>query len=166
MARKPENTKLHHSLWDRLINPDENRGGGVNVISIAGEVQRVRSEVCRDLEWLLNSRRTPVDLPPELTHLTKSVVGYGLPDFTSLCLEDPSDRERLVKILEQAIQNFEPRLFDVRISFNPFEQDETRSSLHYRIDAMLRVDPAPEPVVFDTVLQLGNRAFAVKAEGA
>ncbi len=165
MARKPQNTRLHHSLWDRLINPDLNRGGGVD-ISAAGEVERLKAEVCRDLEWLLNSRRTPIDLPPELPHLAKSVVGYGLPDFTSLCLADPSHRDRLLKILEKAIEDFEPRLFNVQITFNPFEQDETRSSLHYRIDAMLRIDPAPEPVVFDTVLQLGNRAFAVKAEGS
>ncbi len=163
MARKPENARLHHSVWDRLINPDLNRGGGVDV-SMTGEVERVKSEVCRDLEWLLNTRRTPTDFPAELDHLAKSVVGYGLPDFTSLCLSDPSHRDRLLKILEEAITNFEPRLFDVRITFNPFEQDETRSSLHYRVDAMLRIDPAPEPVVFDTVLQLGNRAFAVKAE--
>ena len=34
----------------------------------------------------------------------------------------------------------------------------------FRIDARLKVDPAPEPVSFDTLLQIGSGEFRVKGE--
>jgi type VI secretion system protein ImpF len=36
--------------------------------------------------------------------------------------------------------------------------------LQFRIDALLRVDPAPEPVVFDTVLEPATGAVVVRGE--
>jgi len=36
--------------------------------------------------------------------------------------------------------------------------------VHFRIDALLRLDPAPEPVTFDTVLQLGTQQYVVKGQ--
>jgi len=37
--------------------------------------------------------------------------------------------------------------------------------MHYRIRAELRVEPIPQPVAFETVLELGNKSFIVKGEG-
>ena len=37
-------------------------------------------------------------------------------------------------------------------------------SMKFRIDARLKVDPAPEPVSFDTLLQIGSGEFRVKGE--
>jgi type VI secretion system protein ImpF len=36
--------------------------------------------------------------------------------------------------------------------------------LRFRIDALLRVDPAPEPVTFDAVLQLNTQQYLVKGQ--
>jgi type VI secretion system protein ImpF len=63
------------------------------------------------------------------------------------------------------IRDFEPRLTNVEVKFDSDIVDKTKASLHYRIEALLRVDPAPEPVVFDTVLELGSRAFVVRRDG-
>jgi type VI secretion system protein ImpF len=41
---------------------------------------------------------------------------------------------------------------------------ESERSLHFRIDAVLQVEPESEPVTFDSVLQLNNKAFVVKGE--
>jgi type VI secretion system protein ImpF len=147
-----------------LTNPDLIKGDGVGM-TMSSEVERLKDEVRRDLEWLLNTRRSPIAISPGMTGLKKSLVTYGLPDLCGITATDSSERDRLVKLLESVIRDFEPRLADVQVSFNPLDQDKTRSSLHYRINGMLRIDPAPEAVVFNTVLELGNRTFTVKSDG-
>lgn len=163
MAQRDPVPRFQHSLWDRLTNPDLIRGDEVGV-SIAGEVERIKNEVRRDLEWLLNSRRTPGDPPGSMSHLARSLMTYGLPDITSMSLGDSDSRSRLTHLLESVIRDFEPRLSNVRVIFEPHKQKEKLGSLHYRIEAILRVDPAPEPVVFDTVLELGNKSFVVSGD--
>ena len=90
-----------------------------------------------------------------------------LPDITSLVPgRHAGALERFQsRTLEAVIRNFEPRLSKVRVTFTPLDQDKHKATLHYRIDALLRIDPAPEPIVFDTVLNLGNRAFIVRRDG-
>jgi type VI secretion system protein ImpF len=161
---KPRAVRLQHSLWDRLIHADRPQGEGVGT-STAGEIARLRDEVRRDLEWLLNSRRSPVDLSRGLSALERSVMTYGLPDFSGLCLSDPNECDRLTATLATTIGHFEPRLTNVRVHFDPTTRDGARPALHYRIEALLRVDPVPEPVTFDTVLELADRSFTVKNEG-
>jgi len=36
--------------------------------------------------------------------------------------------------------------------------------MRFHIEARLKVEPAPEPVSFDTVLQVANSQYVVKAE--
>ena len=164
MPAKPRTTRIQHSLWDRLTAGDRPQGEGVGT-STAGEIARLRDEVRRDLEWLLNSRRPPVDLPPGSSALERSVMTYGLPDFSGLCLADPQECDRLTATLATTIAQFEPRLANVRVLFEPISRDGARPALHYRIEALLRIDPVPEPVAFDTILELADRSFTVKTPG-
>jgi type VI secretion system protein ImpF len=43
-------------------------------------------------------------------------------------------------------------------------RDDLEPSLRFRVDALLRIDPAPEPVAFDTVLQPDVGRFVVVGE--
>ncbi len=129
------------------------------------ELVRLREEVRRDLEWLLNSRRAPLLIPKGMGLLNQSVVTYGLPDFTGKSLSETSEREALIALIQTVIRAFEPRLTDVHVSFNRLDMRKAQAALHYRIDALLRVDPAPEPVAYDTVLEVGDRSFSVTSEG-
>jgi type VI secretion system protein ImpF len=153
--------RLQDSLWDRLTDPAAARGKDVGS-SQSSEIERIKDAVRRDLEWLLNARRPSLEIPEEMEALKKSLVMYGLPDFSGVSSGDANERERLQQTLEQAIRDFEPRLSNVKVSFDPTDQDRTRAALHYRVSALLRLDPVPEPIVFDTVLDLSNRAFSVK----
>jgi len=163
LARRPP-VNFQHSLWDRLTNPDLTPGPGV-AVTPTSETERIKDSVRRDLEWLLNSRRCPDDIPAGMTTLEQSLMSYGLPDITSLSIGDTLELERFQRTLESVIRNFEPRLSKVRVTFTPLEKDRNKATLHYRIDALLRLDPASEPIVFDTVLNLGNRAFTVRRDG-
>lgn len=166
MLRHPRSPRLQHSLWDRLTNPELIRGENV-AVSPSSEIERLKSEVCRDLEWLLNTRTAPIDIPDGLKDLRSSLVTFGLPDFSTLNFGDPKVKDRLAGILESVIREFEPRLVKetVEVEFNETDQDKSRSMMHYRIRAELRVRPIPQPVAFDTVLELGNKTFIVKGEG-
>jgi type VI secretion system protein ImpF len=85
---------------------------------------------------------------------------YGLPDFTNLSDKSSTDQKVLRTALETAIRTFEPRLQNVVVKPEPL--DSLQRVMRFRIDAQLKVDPAPEPITFDTVLQLGNGQYQVQ----
>jgi len=115
--------------------------------------------VRRDLEWLLNSRRV-MDVGPELEEVNKSVAIYGLPDFMGASASTTAEQQNLVTEVREAIKLFAPQLIDVKVSYSP--PDKFQRSIAFRIEARIDVEPAPEPIVFDTVLQLGSGQFGVK----
>jgi type VI secretion system protein ImpF len=153
MPREPGET-ITNSILDRLINLEP--GSEVeNPPSRAQSVRLVKSSVRRDLEWLLNTRRIP-HLPDErldLKMVKQSVYVYGVPDLSSLTMANAADRTRLKRLVEEAIRDFEKRLSHVRVELVD-APDSNRSGVHLRIDAMLRMDPVPEPISFDTVIDL------------
>ena len=117
--------------------------------------------MARDLEALLNTRQEALEpLPEEFTELGRSILTYGLPDFTSFNLAATDDRMRVRRCLEDAITNFEPRLRRVRVSIEPPREHDR--ALRFRVDALLRTDPSPEPVMFDMVLQLNTQQYVVQ----
>ncbi len=128
--------------------------------SRSASLRDLKLTVRRDVEWLLNTRRTIAEVPTRLEETVRSVFLYGLPDFVSVSAKSPSEQKRLTKELETAIRLFEPRLIDVRVTLEP--TDSVERVLRFRIEAKINVEPVPEPVVFDTVLQLGSGEYKLK----
>ena len=161
MANSERGTRnIVPSLLDRLIddNPDVAQEPLGNRFQ---DVGAFRAMLARDLESLLNTRRELLyDLGAEFGEVNRSLLVYGLPDFTAFNLLDVADLTRLRRAIESAIANFEPRLQRVRVAMEPPTQNDR--AVHFRIEALLRVEPAPEPVTFDTILQLGTREYVVK----
>jgi type VI secretion system protein ImpF len=162
MARPGPDQKLLPSLLDRLLD-DRPRESREAVDAGAREVARIKESVKRDLEWLLNSKRPVAVLPDDLGHLRQSLLTYGLPDFTTISLNNTAAQEALRRAVEEAIVRFEPRLTAVTITME-LGRGDTDRAIRFRIDAMLRVEPEPEPVAFDSVLQLNTRAFVVEGQ--
>jgi type VI secretion system protein ImpF len=90
------------------------------------------------------------------------VFVYGLPDFTAYSLASPAARARLLADIEAAMRLFEPRLDEPRVV--PLEDERLSHAVRFRIEALLLVDPAPEQVSFDTVLELSSGEYQVKGE--
>ena len=152
MARGLGETTITISALDRLIDlePDNRME---NPLSRSQSVRLLKSAVRRDLEWLLNSRRI-ADPPDEgLKEVNKSVYMYGLPDLSALTMASMADRNRLVRQVLGTINMFEPRLMNVRLVMVETE-NAGKKDVRLRIEAMLRMDPVPEPVSFDTVIEL------------
>src|SRR6185369_861235 len=100
------------SLLDRLIDTDpDNRGESVQQRNLS--YGQMRGAVGRDLENLLNTKCFLNEIPDLFTELRRSVLVYGLADFTSKNPATPSVRSELRKEIERAIDLFEPRLRNV-----------------------------------------------------
>lgn len=159
MRKTDSDIKVTPSLLDRLID-FEPRESKESPKSRSTNLRELKSAVRRDLELLLNSRSFPEDIPETLEELNKSLAVYGLPDFTRSNVKNSSEQKLLTEQLESVIKIFEPRLMDLQVSLDPVNDIER--SLRFRIVAQLKVDPVPEPVAFDTVLQMGSGEFEVK----
>ena len=128
-------------------------------------MRELKRALRRDLEWLLNTRRIAQLAPEGFTELPRSVYHYGLPDITSLAAESVAARDWLRRQVEETILLFEPRLSGVRVTIAT-EDKEGRRELRFVIDGLLRMEPSPEQVVFDTVLEVTSATFEVRGEGA
>jgi len=161
MSRFDNEIRITPSVLDRLIDdrPGETREAPPTRQT---NLRLLKQAVKRDLEWLLNTRATPESVPEGLAEVHRSLVLYGLPDLTTASVKSPDDRARLRDAVAEAVRVFEPRLEGVDVSLEG--EAETERAIRFRIDARLKVDPAPEPVTFDTTLQLTSGEFSVKGE--
>jgi type VI secretion system protein ImpF len=149
------------SVLDRLIDL-EPRVSTEPPAGRARQLAQIKEAVKRDLEWLLNSKRSPEPPPRGLPHLEGSLLTFGLPDFSTSSLSNARDQDLLQRAVEASIRRFEPRL--ERVAVTRIEAGPADRSIGFRIDAMLRVDPSPEPVTFDSVLELSSKAFIVRGD--
>ncbi|MFT7639767.1 MAG: type VI secretion system protein ImpF [Pirellulaceae bacterium] len=159
MARSPEDTPLVPTVMDRLMGLVDKRGAAYGD---AMTVEEMKASVQRDLENLLNTRWRVSAWPPTLEELERSVINYGIPDFSGSSLTSAADREEFRRILENAIRVHEPRFLKVRVTI---DQDKAvERTLHFKIDAELRTHPNPEPVIFDSSVEPLSHRICVKSE--
>ncbi len=162
MPRPDPDLAVTTSILDRLI--DLNPGVAADPPTNRSQsVRQLKASLRRDLEWLLNSRRNPDEVPETYEELFRSLYNYGLPDVTSMGLNSPRDRQRLLRLVEQTIEIFEPRLTGTRVRALDSAASGPRI-LRFQIEALLKMDPAPEQILFDTVLQLNNGEYQIKGD--
>lgn len=151
------------SLLDRLI--DENPGVSRDAPKLRVQAMReLRRSVRRDIEALLNTRQTILDWSDDLDQIEYSMIDFGSPDFSSLSLTSDDAREKFRGVIEERIRKLEPRFKSVEVQLVA-NADPLDRTLRFRIDAWIYVDPAPERVDFDSLLEPVSRTFTVKGEG-
>jgi type VI secretion system protein ImpF len=160
MAKLSADQPLVPSVLDRLFDDDptvtrEPPRGRTQV------VRELKQAVRRDLEDMLNARPFARLLPPDLAELPHSLVAYGVPDVAGQNFASPEGRERFRELLESTIARWEPRFQSVRVTLMD-PDGPTDRAVHFRIDALLRADPAPEPVVFDSALEPATGGVEVR----
>ena len=111
------------------------------------------------MEWLLNARRVAYAIDAGLEEVNRSVFAYGIPDITATGARDLNEQAQLKNSIETAIRNFEPRLIGLNVVFESVESGDKQ--LRFRIEASLDIEPAPEPIVFDTVVEVGSGEFKI-----
>jgi type VI secretion system protein ImpF len=150
---------VRESIIDRLIDHDVHTGADPSA-TWGDSVARTKRALLRDLDWLLNTRRTVEIPPPSCPEVLRSVYAFGLLDISSLSADAESTRQILVREIEECIRVFEPRLTQVRVSTVETEVGEQRQ-LRFVIEGLLRMEPNPVRVLFDTVLELSSGKIMV-----
>jgi type VI secretion system protein ImpF len=150
-------------LFDRLLDaaPDSRNEAAQPTLSI----EQLKDTVARDVEALLNTRcavsgNGRLD---GLTHVRRSIVRFGLDDFSSRSLASTTDRDFICRAIERAIADHEPRLRNTRVTIDA--HGGAGEGLRFAIHALLQVHPATEPVSFDAVLQTGTHHYRVASSG-
>jgi type VI secretion system protein ImpF len=66
-------------------------------------------------------------------------------------------------MLESTISSFEPRLSGVKVNIVESGSNSGRQ-VRFQIEALLLMDPSPELISFDTVLELSSGEYQIKGE--
>lgn len=154
MKREIERT-VQPSVLDRLTDGDP-RSSADPPTTYAESLRQFKASVQRDLEWLLNTRRSAPEETDRFEELRRSVFNYGLIDVTAISRDSPVARAQLLRQVEETLALFEPRLTNIQITMAEVEGDQNRRELRFQVEATLRLDPTPEQVMFDTVLQFST----------
>jgi type VI secretion system protein ImpF len=159
MARIASQDGFRPSMLNRIVDPESEGTSWRRGYSVDQMIDSVRD----DLEDLLNTHRTVLDIPEEFIEVRRSIVAYGLPDPASYEAAGPSTTLRICAEIEEVITIFEPRLTDVHAT--PLQGDPSKTlQLDFKIRATLRVDPSPE-VAFVTLLKLTTGEATIRREG-
>jgi type VI secretion system protein ImpF len=159
MGSSDNNLRLVSSVIDRLLE-DSTQSDGALARSDGEDLRQLTLDVGRDVENLLNTRRRCQACPPQFQELNKSLIDYGIPDFTGLNMSVPAEREQTRLAIERAIRQFEPRLKNVVVTVQS-NVDRADRRLRLRITGVLRTEPVPERVVFDSEVQSSTGAVGV-----
>jgi type VI secretion system lysozyme-like protein len=132
-------TWLAGSLFDRLRD---------DAPFIAHETETapdIYGSVIAELARLLNTRR---HREPYLRQT--NVLDYGLPDWSSTSPHNAEEQARLLRIIQSTIQQYEPRLKNIRVEAvqniplqNPSLQNAPLNRIALRIQAELRHNNMP-----------------------
>ena len=136
-------------LFERLVDLDPASPQESTPFRILDR-QALEESVRREAARLLNTRcPRPERLQEEGE---RSVLNYGLPDFSFLIAASGGDRQRLADEIAQALAAYEPRLSQVRVTLDPVQGNP--SALAGRIEATLALGMVGEPVSFPLLIQV------------
>jgi type VI secretion system protein ImpF len=156
MARNELPTGLNASILDRLIDPESDG----TVTNPGCTIEKMIDSVRRDLEDLMNTHCTRLDVPPQYVETQRSILTYGMPDLAAFQSTKAGAAAKVIERIETAIARFESRLTNVRATLidNP---DEKQLRLKFQIQATLRVEPSPD-VAFVTILKISTGEASIQ----
>lgn len=149
------NLSITPSILDRMIQACREQ----EPVTVEYREKDLIASVERDLESLLNSRQTILGLE-NFPVLQNSILGFGLPDAQAFDLETPQARYRLAQTIESVIEQFEPRVSDVRVDIAG--DDDQLSCLDMQITAKLKVNSATM-IAFETSLKLATGRYEINS---
>lgn len=149
--------QLQMSIFDRL-DPKVNEALSGGTMS---DIEVVQEAVLRDVENLLNTRRT-IDLPAEgFPQVQRSLYTYGIDDFVARNPKSGRVQKLLETTILETILRFEPRLQEVAVHFQP--ADDYAPHLCFTVRATLIAEPLREPILFNTWFSASRGEYKVAA---
>ena len=156
MARRDEADLHAGSLLDRLIDDHVDHSSDAPLT-----LHKLKDGLRRDLENLLNTHRRFLRPPAVLQQLDRSLLSYGLSDFTNETLSSLSFRQDFTDEVEQVLQRLEPRIHvnEVQILENTSVLDRR---LRFRIVGTVQLAGERESLSFDSYVDPVEGAIIVR----
>jgi type VI secretion system lysozyme-like protein len=130
-------------LFDRLIDNDPSspyEAQPRRTLDAAG----LRASVAAELDRLLNTR-API-AADEVARRPRSTINYGIPDLSYFRPGGGGSQAELVRLIEQTIAAFEPRLLSPRATI--VQSDERREAMTVEVAGKLAIGTVMEAVTF------------------
>ena len=157
MTPSRDTAALHAaSLLDRLIDDEADRNH-----DDAPSFARLKDGLRRDLEDLLNTRRRFLRPPRALGELDRSLLAYGLSDFTNEQLGSLSFRQEFTEDVQQVLRTLEPRIsvHEVELLDNA---DVLDRRLRFRIVGVADLGGERQSLSFDSYVDPIEGAIVVR----
>jgi type VI secretion system protein ImpF len=143
-------------LFDRLVDAEPRHHEEAQPRRVLTEAQ-VQASIARELARLLNTRCA--ETIGALGGQERTVVNYGLPDFFTLNPTSDGDRERLARLIVDAVRAYEPRL---QSPVATVAQDPAQPrALRIVLAGMLMTENLMEPVSFPLLIEQRGGAIAI-----
>jgi type VI secretion system protein ImpF len=149
--------KLVPNLLERLLDHgDQHRVGQQVLLS----PEQARESVAVDLEAMMNCRSSfGSEALMSFPLAGKSVLNFGIPDFSSMSLLSGVDRDRLCRGIALAVEHQDHRLRLVNVSIDDIQQ--TIGRLSFTITAALTLSGVEQPVRFSADFDQRIRRYVV-----
>lgn len=134
-----------------------------DLAAVGADTAALRDSIGRDLQELLNTRRPWRPLPEAHAALRRTILGYGLPDFTSGAFNTAAQREALLSQIATAIADFEPRLKRARIGWMSKSAGDL-SVFRLAIAGAVGGNGDPARLNFETLIDSATTDMRVKPE--
>jgi type VI secretion system lysozyme-like protein len=132
-------------LFEKLIDLDPKSSHDPQEFRVLG-LDDLKASIKRELERLLDTRRSVGIGDEKITPPPETVLDYGLPDWSTLSPTSGQDMEALARAARIAIRAFEPRLLDPVVTVVRPKDGVNRITLV--IKGSVRLDTVVEPVSF------------------
>ena len=116
-----------------------------------------------EVELLLNAKRAAREVPEEYRYCADSLLEYGVPDCTGMGVKSPAAQNELRAAIQTTLRRFEPRLISVSVTVEA--PSDIEPLLRFKVDALIRTESKPEPIRFETILQIDRSRLVVRREG-
>lgn len=158
--------RLRPPFWDRLTADPT----AVTSAALRVDARQLIAAVRRDIERLLNTRRTDLLDLEHLPEAAASLLSYGLPDLAVYSGRSSRDRRTICELIVDLLKKFEPRLVPASIRVDYVDGGQavglpTASKAQFRIRAMLHVEPLRQPVTFDTSVDMETSEVKIEDRG-
>jgi len=152
--------RLQPSLLDRLRD-DHPEQRVEQVREFVLTLPQLRRSVQRDVAWLLNACNLESEVAG-LGEVETSVLNFGMPDLAGLAVSS-LDVAVLERAIQQALENFEPRLLKntIRVRAHLDPQKMSHNTLIVDIEAELWAYPAPVELLLRTELDFESGEASV-----
>lgn len=154
MFRPQTRESARATLLDRLVDKSPDVSQEPKPLRTLDRAE-LRQSVRRELERLLNTRSSYA--PEILNQMERTVVNYGIPDYYHLSPKNLEDQKALSQELGRTISIYEPRLQDVHVVIEGYDDD--RKSLMAGVRGVIVVESIRDPVSFPFSIQLKSREY-------